>query len=420
MESIDELRDFLSYCRDNHEFYDWLYQETDIEGIEDLDDFRNEVPSTSKEKMLEFYTDGNFDFGSDDLDKAVLGRPTSGTTSDMACYYRTQEEMESHCERFVEAADHFFEGGEGKDRVMVATTFSLLPIMVNQFMEKGCMVTGGSPFDLERTAKTVEVMNINTLVVSPSIALKISEKLKEAGYDGIEKYYLISSGLSSPTEEKLKELYPEADLMMQYGLAETGILMKQCAELAGTNSYHRFGEDSPFHYEFITEEGKEAEPGEIGEITVTKLNRETPLIRYQVGDLFERRGTCDCGEPIYKFIGRKEDKFKIQGVTVFSERIENALNPVNHLINQYQVIIDEEDGEDEMPLPMIRLKVEMDEEGDELEKEIEETFAENFQVAQDYNWAQGVEMGIFAPVEVESTSFEERKFRKVKDVRYRD
>lgn len=420
MRNIEDLKQFLSYSEENHEFFSWLYEDLDIEGIDDLDDFRDHVPVTSKEKMLEFYSEGNFDFGVEDLDKAVLGRPTSGTTSDMACYYRTEEEMESHCKRFVEAADHFFEGGVDKDRVMIATTFSLLPIMVKQFMEKGCMVTGGSPFDIERTAKTVEVMNINTLVVSPSIALKLSEKLREAGYEGIEKYYLISSGLSSPTEEKLRDLYPDADMMMQYGLAETGILMRQCSELAGTNSYHVFGDGSPFHYEFVTEEGREAEPGEIGEITVTKMNRETPLIRYQVGDLFERRGVCDCGDTVYKFIGRKDDKFKIQGVTVFSERIESALEPVNGLLNQYQVIIDEKDVEDEMPVPVMRLKVELDDESSGVQKEIAHTFSQNFQVAQDYNWSQGVEMGIFAPVEVEPASFEERKFRKVKDVRYVD
>jgi phenylacetate-coenzyme A ligase PaaK-like adenylate-forming protein len=281
------------------------------------------------------------------------------------------------------------------------------------------MVTSGSPFDIERSAETIRRMNVNSIVASPSIALKLTERLDDAGYEGLEKYYLISSGLSSPTEDKIRERYPEAEIMMQYGLAETGILMKQCKHLKGTNQYHTFDDQSPFYYEFITDEGNEAQPGEIGEITVTKMNRKTPLIRYQVGDLFEMRDECECGERVYKFIGRKEDKFKIQGVTVFRERIEDALESVEKHIKQYQVIIDEREYED-MPKPVIRLRVELDEDTESNKEKIKETFASNFQVAEDYNWQKGVEMGIFAPVEIESNKFEERKFRAVKDIRYED
>jgi len=58
--------------------------------------------------------------------------------------------------------------------------FSLLPILSNQFMEKGCMVTSGSPFDIQRTAETFKAMKCNTLVSSsPPVALKISEIERE-------------------------------------------------------------------------------------------------------------------------------------------------------------------------------------------------------------------------------------------------
>jgi phenylacetate-coenzyme A ligase PaaK-like adenylate-forming protein len=418
MTDFDEFKDFLSEAKDRHDFYGWLYDGIDIDGIGSMDDVRDRVPRISKEKLLEFFEDGNFDFGISDLEDPIIARPTSGTTSDMACYYRTKDEIDSHCRRFIEAADHFFTGGKGKDRIMIATTFSLLPIMVEQFLEKGCMATGGSPFDIERTAETIRVMGCNTLVVSPPVALKLSERLKEVGYDGIEKYYLISSGLPPMTEQRLKELYPDAEIMMQYGLAETGILMRQCQELAGTNSYHLF-DDGPFHYEFVTDEGTEADPGEIGELVVTKLEQKTPLIRYAVGDLFEKQDHCDCGARTYRFVGRKEDKFKIQGVTVFRDRIEEALEPVMDQLKQYQVIIDQEDGE-EMPRPTIHLRLEVDDDSQEALDEIAETFATNFQVAEEYTWAKGIEMGLFGPVTVEAVEFDERKFRTIKDQRYED
>jgi len=222
------------------------------------------------------------------------------------------------------------------------------------------MVTSGSPFDIQRTAETFKAMKCNTLVSSPPVALKISEVLKEKGYEGLEKYYFVSSGLSSLTKARFNEMYPDAEIMLQYGLAETGILMHKCRHLKSDNQYHLFNDEKPFYYEFITDEGKEAQPGEIGEIVVTKFNEKTPLIRYNVGDLFEVRGRCECGERLYKFIGRKDDKFKIQGVTVFRDRIEKALEPSQDQIKQFQVIINEEDSGD-IPKPQITLKVELKE-----------------------------------------------------------
>ena len=416
MKSIEELKDLLRDASREIDFYSDLYSDIDIDSIEDHDDFREKIPEVEKETLLEFYKDGSFELGSKDSDRAILARPTSGTTSDMACYYRTRGEMDAHIERFLRATDHFFDGGKDKDRVMVATTFSLTPIMSNQFMEKGCMVTSGSPFDLERTAEVFTTMECNTLVCSPPVALKISEKLRERGYEGLEKYYFVSSGMSSLTEARFREMYPDAEIMLQYGLAETGIVMQQCPHLKGENKYHLF-EESPFHYEFITEEGKEADRGEIGRIVLTKFNDTTPLIRYSVGDLFERRGECECGKDIYKFISRDEDKFKIQGVTVFKDRIEEALEPVKHHMKHYQVVIDES-VEDDLPKPQIKLRAELENSSDKVRQEIADAFATNFEVADEYNWRKGVEMDIFAPVKVKPKEFDGRKFRKIIDERY--
>jgi len=417
MKDIQELKELLKQSKDSIDFYQSLYSDIQIKDIEDHKDFRENIPQISKEKLLEFYEDGSFDLGSENADNPILARPTSGTTSDMAIYYRLQEEIESHCERFAESTSHFFDGGKNKDKVLVATTFSLLPILSNQFMEKGCMVTSGSPFDIQRTAETFKAMKCNTLVSSPPVALKISEVLKEKGYEGLEKYYFVSSGLSSLTKARFNEMYPDAEIMLQYGLAETGILMHKCRHLKSDNQYHLFNDEKPFYYEFITDEGKEAQPGEIGEIVVTKFNEKTPLIRYNVGDLFEVRGRCECGERLYKFIGRKDDKFKIQGVTVFRDRIEKALEPSQDQIKRFQVIINEEDSGD-IPKPQITLKVELKEDKKQVKQTIGKNFSENFEVAEDYTWEKGVEMDLFAPVKVESKVFEKRKFREIKDMRY--
>lgn len=414
MNQLKRFESQLEVAKNNIDFYNDLYSKVEIESIDNRDDIKEKVPSISKDKLLEFYKDGNFELGSSQVEDGVIARPTSGTTSDLAGYYREKDEIDAHVERFQEAAGHFFDMGEDADKVMVATTFSLSPILTRQFLETGCTVSANSPFDVEKTAEVMKTMEFNTLVCSPPIALKISEKLKEKGYDGMEKYYFVSTGLSSLIESRLREMYPDAEFMLQYGLAETGILMEQCEELQGSNKYHVF-DDENFFYEFVTDRGQEAQEGEIGELVVTKFHESTPLIRYSVGDLFEVKESSCCGKTVYDFVGRKEDRFKVQGVTVFKDEIESSLEPIKDSINQYQVIIDQKKEED-LPKPQIILRLEFS--GDENTEEVKQVFSNEFQVADDYTWSKGVEMGIFAPVKVEPTTIEERKYRKIKDERY--
>lgn len=413
MSSLSELKNLIEDSR-NIDFYSDIYSDLDLSSLESMSDFREMIPVIDKDRLLEYYTDGDFSLDSDNIEGPVLARPTSGTTSELACYYRGDDEIQAHCDRFVNSSGKFFESGKNKDRVMIATTFSLNPILARQFTENGCLVTCNSPFDIERTAEVMKTIGCNVLVASPPVALKISKRLNEEDYRGLEKYYFVSSGLSELTKARFREIYPEAEIMLQYGLAETGILMKQCEDLKGGNRYHCFEDDSTFHYEFVTDDNEEASPGEIGEIIITKFHEKTPLIRYNVGDLFEVQGICECGNRIYRFVGRKEDKFKIKGVTVFKERIEDALQPFEGRINHYQIIIDEEDGE--LPKPKIRLKVEAEDRLDE--DRLANIFSDNFDIAEEYSWSKGVEMGLFGEVEVVETEFEDRKFRQIIDRRY--
>jgi phenylacetate-CoA ligase len=414
---LEEMKELIRKAKNNTDIYSEIYSNVDLSQIESAEDFKQAIPFISKDKMIEYYDSGSFDLDSKNIQKPVIGRPTSGTTSDMACYYRTKQEIDEHIERFEDAAGHYFNTGEEKDRVLVATTFSLAPILTRQFLDSGMMVTSASPFDIERTVETLITMNCNTLVCSPSISLKICERLSEKGYDNLEKFYFVSSGLSEPNKQRLEELYPDAEIMLQYGLAETGILMEQCRKLKGTNTYHLFGEETQFEYEFLNDEGKDASQGEVGELVVTKKNEKTPLIRYRVGDLFRIEEQCECGKRKFKFIGRKDDKFKVKGVTIFSDRLEDALKPVKDEINQYQIIIDEE-KESDLPKPKIIIKAELKKETEEVKNDIARKFSENFKVTEDYNWKEGVDMDLFSPVEVQHKKFEERKFRKVKDSRY--
>jgi len=81
--------------------------------------------------------------------------------------------------------------------------------------------------------------------------------------------------------------------------------------------------------------------GEMGELVLTPFKLEgMPLIRYRTGDITFRLSTpCGCGRSsvrIGPIMGRKQQKLKVKGVTLYPKNIENAVMGLPDVIN-YQI-----------------------------------------------------------------------------------
>ena len=96
-------------------------------------------------------------------------------------------------------------------------------------------------------------------------------------------------------------------------------------------------------------DGRPAEPGERGEVVVTNLHAYAmPFIRYRIGDLATRAGTCGCGAPfgaIGEVQGRMVDYFPWPG-----GRLIHPYEIVTHLVwgpdawlRQYQLVQERRD-----------------------------------------------------------------------------
>jgi phenylacetate-CoA ligase len=93
-----------------------------------------------------------------------------------------------------------------------------------------------------------------------------------------------------------------------YGSTEGFVIAGQCEHM----NYHVL--TPHVHLELLSDLGKEVEAGEIGKVTVTRLDAFTqPLVRYQLGDLAIRKSlleVCKCGRPypmLELIIGRNTD-----------------------------------------------------------------------------------------------------------------
>jgi len=124
----------------------------------------------------------------------------------------------------------------------------------------------------------------------------LAQFLKERGVRDVGLAGIISSSEMLPPEERrvVEEVFGRI-VFDRYGSEEVGLIASECTEHDGL---HVAAEG--IHVEILG--GAEAEPGRI--VVTDLLNRGTPLIRYDIGDLATTKaGACRCGRGLPR-IGR--------------------------------------------------------------------------------------------------------------------
>ena len=98
-------------------------------------------------------------------------------------------------------------------------------------------------------------------------------------------------------DPQLRELAEKAwgiSIIHEYFMEEIGLIAQQCP------SHQRLHVNSEFVFvEVLDEQDKPCTAGQIGRIVVTPIqNFQTPLIRYDTGNLAEVGRPCDCGRTL--------------------------------------------------------------------------------------------------------------------------
>ncbi|TAL23849.1 MAG: phenylacetate--CoA ligase family protein, partial [Nitrospirae bacterium] len=121
-----------------------------------------------------------------------------------------------------------------------------------------------------------------------------------------------------------------------YGITEAALSFCECSYHNGLHSHPDL-----VIAEIVDDKGNPLKDGETGELVVTPLQVEgMPFIRYKTGDItFKISEKCRCGRTslrIGPIIGRKHQRLKVKGVTLYPKTIENALLEIKDIVN-YQI-----------------------------------------------------------------------------------
>ncbi len=214
--------------------------------------------------------------------------------------------------------------------------------------EIGCAVVPAGVGNTEQQVRAIADIRPAGYVGTPSFLRIILEKGREMGADLSSMRRALVSG----------EALPPA-LRAEIGAA--GIAMRQCYATAdlGLVAYESVPDAGLVLDEWVIVEilrpgtGDPVGPGEVGEVVVTTLNPDYPLIRFATGDLsMLLPGASPCGRtaPRLKgWMGRADQTTKVRGMFVHPSQVADVARR-HAAIGRCRLVVSGEGGGDRMEL----------------------------------------------------------------------
>jgi phenylacetate-CoA ligase len=346
----------------------------DIKSREDLE----KLPFTGKEDLREAYPLG---LCAVDETEIVRIHSSSGTTGTPVIIPYTQKDVQDWAVMFARCYETA--GVTKLDRVHITPGYGLWTAGIGFQLGAellGAMAIPMGPGNTDKQLKMMEDLKSTVLCATSSYALLLAEEIRKRGIK--DRIHLKKSLIGSERwgEKMRKRIANElgVELYDIYGLTEIygpGIGIN-CQKQGGMHMWTDY-----LYYEIVNPKtGEQVQPGEIGEIVITTLQKEgAPLIRYKTHDLTrEITGPCPCGSPfprIDTIIGRSDDMVKVKGTMIFPGRVDELLSSIADVSSEYQIQIDHLNGRDIVQL-YFETALEDGQERKNLEKTVEAAFKE--------------------------------------------
>lgn len=206
----------------------------------------------------------------------------------------------------------------------------------------GCAIIRAGASSPGLALEMIERTNPTAIVGVPSSLRVIAEKAEETGFDLKSSPVKKAICIGEPVRDKAFHLNTagraiesawDARVYSTYGVTEFVNSLCECDAGSGGHLH-----ESQLYLEILDDAGRAVPEGEVGEVVGTTFGVEAmPLIRYRTGDcaaLFQT--PCVCGRTSARLgpiIGRKNQKLKFKGASLFPSTLQAALEQAEGVEN---------------------------------------------------------------------------------------
>jgi len=239
------------------------------------------------------------------------------------------------------------------DVVMVAFSFHLSP--AGAMFDEAARTLGATvlPAGIGNTAAQVTAMHdlgVTAYIGLPSYLKAILEAADDDGVQlRVERALVTAEPLPPSLRERLEASVPV--VRQTYGTAETGHLGTECDQRDG---FH-VPDDAIVQVCDLTT-GAALADDRRGQVVVSLLRTDYPLVRFGVGDLSAWNPTpCPCGNPAPRlrgWLGRIDDAVKVRGLFLHPAQVAQVVEGVPG-IQAHRVVIDRHDHRDVATLEVV-------------------------------------------------------------------
>ena len=212
----------------------------------------------------------------------------------------------------------------------------------------GCAVFPAGVGQTDMQIEAMAVLRPQGYVGTPSFLKVLLEKARDTGVDlcGLTKALVSGEALPPSLRQELSALGVEA--LQCYGTADLGLIAYE--------SYVKEGLilDEGVIVEIVTPgTGSPVPDGQVGEVVVTPLNPDYPLIRFATGDLSAiMEGASACGRTnlrIKGWMGRADQSAKVKGMFVHPSQVADVVRRNAEIVSA-RLVIESENNYDQMTL----------------------------------------------------------------------
>ena len=239
----------------------------------------------------------------------------------------------------------------------------------------GATVVPSGASSTENQLQLIRDLGVTGYTGTPSFLMAIIKKAEEMGYNFKNDFKVRrASFVAEPLQPSLREKFEKEygiDTYQMYGATEVGDIAYECQTKSG---WHICEEVIVEIVDPAT--GKQVNPGELGEVVVTRLNNLFFLFRFGTGDLSKIiKERCSCGRTSLRLAGisgRVGEATKVRGMFIAPSQMKLVSSRFGEL--RLQAVVDREGFKD-----ILNVRVEAEKEGPDrakLEREFENVFKE--------------------------------------------